>query len=59
MGSDRPGRCDGGTPAGAGNRLVSGGSLPDTPHGGLSGTVEARGMVDRGESTGLVGVVNL
>ena len=29
-GSDSPGRCDGGTPAGAGNRQVSGGSLPVT-----------------------------
>ena len=25
---DRPGRCDGGTPAGTGNRQVSGGSPP-------------------------------
>ena len=30
-GATRPGRCDGGTPAGSGNRQVSGGSLPYLP----------------------------
>ena len=58
-GATRPGRCDSGTPAGAGNRQVSGGSLPDTPHGALSGAVGACGIVDRVESTGFGGVVTV
>ena len=51
----RPRRCDGGTPAGAGKRQFSGGSLPYAPHGTLGGTFGARGTLDRVESRGLAG----
>ena len=61
MGSDRPGRCDEDTPAGAEDRRLSAGSLPYTPHVPSSGTVGVHGMLDRAEGlrvTGVMGVID-
>ena len=59
MGSDQPGGCDGGTPAGTAKRQFCGGSLPYTPYVTSSGTVGVRGMFERIESKGLTGVMGV
>ena len=54
-GSDRPGGCDGGTPAGAENRRFSDGSLPYRPHVTMERHNSGAPGLDRAERMGLTG----